>query len=288
MAHQVLLYYWYGVVRDPEKLMHDQRQLCERLNLKGRIIVAAEGINATVEGLVKDTAAYVVAMQKDKRFKKKAIDFKYSTGTGEAFPKLSVKLRTEIVSSHFGDEDFNPAEFTAPYFTAEELHTWIEEKKEFYIIDMRNSYEHAVGHFAGSILPTLRNFRDLKDYLPKLGHLKDKTVVTVCTGGVRCEKASGFLLKHGFTDVYQLYGGIVTYMEKYPNQNFLGKLYVFDNRVVMGFNTESPEHVVVGTCEKCGQPSENYVNDDGGTYRHHFICCSDCVTKYSMLTPVRA
>jgi len=264
--------------------MHQQRQICQRLGLTGRVIVAREGINGTIEGTLEATEAYVKEMLADERFKTTHI--KRSEGTGNSFPKLSVKLRQEIVSSHFGEVDFNPAEFTAPYIKAEELHEWIQNGKEFYIVDMRNSYEHLVGHFAGSILPELRNFRDLKDALPTLAHLKDKVVVTVCTGGVRCEKASGFLLKSGFKDVYQLYGGIVTYMEKYPNKDFLGKLYVFDNRVTMGFNTEDTDHVVVGQCEKCGQPSEHYVNDDGGQYRKHFICCEECAAKDVMLTAV--
>lgn len=282
MKYQVLLYYWYDVLDNPQALFEDQRALCEALALKGRIIVAAEGINGTVEGTVKATNAYAKALKK--QFPK--IDIKKSTGTGEAFRKLSVKLRTEIVSSHFGEQDFNPAQFTAPYIHAEELHEWITGGKEFYIVDMRNSYEHAVGHFAGSVLPPLKNFRDLQEMLPEIAHLKDKVVVTVCTGGVRCEKASGFLLKHGFKEVYQLYGGIVTYMEKYPNQDFHGKLYVFDGRVTMGINENAPDHVVVGRCEKCGAPSENYVNDDGGMYRHHFICCEACVAKMPNLTPV--
>ena len=284
MHHQVLLYYWYGIVEDPAALTEEQRVLCESLGLKGRIIVSHEGINGTAEGTKEDTEEYVKVMQANPRFA--SIHFKRSQGTGHAFPKLSVKNRIEIVSSYFGEEDFNPATFTAPYISAEELHDWIGSTKEFYIVDMRNSYEHAVGHFEGSLLPPLRNFRDLKESLPHLEHLKDKTVVTVCTGGVRCEKASGFLLNHGFKEVYQLYGGIVTYMEKYPNQDFLGKLYVFDGRVTMGFNTESSDHVVVGRCEKCGKPSEHFVNDDGGQYRKHFICCEECVAKYSQLTPV--
>ncbi len=253
MKYQILLYYWYDVLENSQALFEEQKALCEEYGLKGRVIVAAEGINGTVEGTVEATEAYAAALLK--QFPK--MDIKKSEGTGNAFRKLSSKFRTEIVSSHFGEQDFNPAQFTAPYIHAEELHEWIMGGREFYIVDMRNSYEHAVGHFAGSVLPKLKNFRDLSEVLPELAHLKDKVVVTVCTGGVRCEKASGFLLKHGFKEVYQLYGGIVTYMEKYPNQDFHGKLYVFDGRVTMGFNEDAPDHVVVGRCEKCGAPSEN-------------------------------
>src|ERR1044072_350501 len=276
-AHEVLLYYCYTTIADPEACRQWQWDLCQQLDLKGRIIIAAEGINATVEGSVENISSYIAEMLKDPRFVD--IDFKRSQGTGEAFPKLSVKARSEIVSAHLGEADINPAHFTAPYLTADELHAWLTEGKEFYIVDMRNDYEHKVGHFETSILPPLENFRDLPAALPQLEHLRDKTVLTVCTGGVRCEKASGFLLKHGFQDVYQLYGGIVSYMEKYPNQAFKGALYVFDGRITMGFNTDSPDYEMVGRCERCNQPSEHYVNCDNLSCHKHFICCTECIAK---------
>jgi UPF0176 protein len=274
MEYQVLLYYYYGNLDDAAELTERQRALCQHLGLTGRLIIAQEGLNGTLEGTVEATEEYVRQLTADPRFA--TIHMKRSRGTGTAFPKLAVKYRPEIVSAHLGDADFNPASFTAPYITPEELYEWIHSDKEFYIVDMRNQYEHEVGHFEGSVLPPMRNFRELPDELPKLAHLKDKTVVTVCTGGVRCEKASGLLLKHGFKEVYQLFGGIVSYMEKYPNQNFLGKLYVFDNRVTMGFNTDSPEHTIIGRCKYCKMPCERFVNDDDTPGRPHFICCEAC------------
>jgi UPF0176 protein len=94
---------------------------------------------------------------------------------------------------------------------------------------------------------------------------------------VRCEKASGFLVTHGFTDVYQLWGGIVTYMEKYPNEDFHGQLYVFDGRITMGFNLDDPKRVIVGRCEACDNPSEHYINCGNNDCHRHFICCADCL-----------
>jgi UPF0176 protein len=181
-------------------------------------------------------------------------------------------VRSEIVSGHLKADDLNPNEITGKYLAAETLHDWIHSGKEFYIVDMRNDYEHKSGHFAGSILPPLENFRDLPKVLPVLAHLKNKTIVTVCTGGVRCEKASGFLVKHGFSDVYQLHNGIVTYMEKYPGEDFKGSLYVFDGRVTMAFG----QHEIVGKCEKCGQASERYLNCGNLRCHRHFICCAAC------------
>ncbi len=281
--YQVLLYYYYGHLTDAAELVATHRALCEYLGLTGRIIIAPEGMNGTVEGTVEVLEEFMDQLVKDPRFKN--IDFKRSVGTGKSFPKLSVKLRSEIVSSYLGADDFNPADFTAPYISAEELHAWIHSAKEFYIVDMRNSYEHQSGHFENSLLPSLNNFRDLPSELPKLEHLRDKTVVTVCTGGVRCEKASGFLLNNGFKQVFQLYGGIVTYMEKYPNQDFVGKLYVFDRRVTMGFNLDSPQHQVIGRCRFCDIASEHYVNDDNAPGRPHFICCTTCAAERPELVP---
>ncbi len=275
--YEILLYYKYTNIANPDEFCREHRLLCEQLGLKGRIIITSEGINGTVEGLRENTQKYIDVVTKDSRFTD--MNFKRSEGTGNAFPKLSVKSRTEIVSAHLGDEDVNPNETTGKYLEAEQLHAWIHSDKEFYIVDMRNDYEHSVGFFKNSILPPLKNFRDLPKILPKLEHLKNKTVVTVCTGGVRCEKASGFLVTHGFKDVYQLHNGIVSYMEKYPNEDFLGKLYVFDGRVTMGFNSPSIPAVVVGRCRKCGKPSEHYVNCNQPSCHDHFICCENCLSK---------
>jgi UPF0176 protein len=273
-SYEILLYYKYVTIEDPEEFLAEHRQLCQELGLKGRIIIAYEGINGTVEGTVENTQKYIDTLTSDLRFAD--INFKRSPGTGEAFPKLSIKVRPEIVSLHLGEKDLNPNEVTGKYISAEELHDWMESGKEFFIVDMRNDYEHQVGHFEGSILPPLENFRDLPEVLPELEHLKDKTVVTVCTGGVRCEKASGFLVANEFKDVYQLKDGIVTYMEKYPNEHFKGQLYVFDNRITMGFNLDDPKREIVGKCAKCGAASEEYVNCANLNCHKHFIVCRNC------------
>lgn len=276
MKHQILLYYKYVDIADPKAEMLAQEELCKQLGLTGRVIIAKEGINGTLEGNIENTEKYVEHLLADPRFRDTHI--KRSEGTGDAFPKLSIKVRSEIVSAHLGEADVNPNVTTGKYLGPEELHEWFLSGKEFYIVDMRNDYEHRVGYFQDSLLPKLGNFRDLPAILPELVHLKNKTVLTVCTGGVRCEKASGFLVNSGFSDVYQLSGGIVSYMEKYPNEHFKGKLYVFDGRVTMGFNTDAPEHEVVGTCDLCGTKADTYVDC---AYLHckghrHFIACLDC------------
>jgi UPF0176 protein len=287
MEHQILLYYKYVFIENPELEMKHQRELCERLGLFGRIILAKEGINGTVEGTIESTEKYIEEIEKDSRFTD--MHWKKSTGDGKSFPKLSVKARKEIVSLHLGTCDIDPNEVTGIHLKPKELHEWIKEGREFYIVDMRNAYEHKVGYFENSILPPIENFRDLPKVVEQIAHLKNKTVLTVCTGGVRCEKASGFLITQGFTDVYQLDGGIVSYMERYPNENFKGKLYVFDQRVVMmparpdslggGFYSDDVAHEIVGKCDSCADMSENYVNCANPVCHRHFINCQNCLNK---------
>ncbi len=274
---QIILFYKYVYIKEPEQVAVWQREICERLGLKGRCIIASEGINATFEGTKENIAEYIKELEKDERFLN--IHFKLSAGIGDAFPKLSIKTRKEIVSLHLGVCDVNPNEMTGVHLKPEELHEWLKNGREFYIVDMRNAYEHKVGYFENSILPPIENFRDLPKVVEQIAHLKHKTVLTVCTGGVRCEKASGFLIKEGFTDVYQLDGGIVSYVEKYPNEDFKGKLYVFDKRVTMGFYTDDAKHEIIGKCDSCGEKSENYVNCANPVCHRHFIACDKCVEK---------
>ncbi len=292
--HTILLFYKYTHIEDPEALARVQREICTRLGLKGRCIIAREGINATYEGTTEAIEEYCQNLVADARFAD--VHLKKSAGTGRAFPRLSVKVRKEIVTLGLpAEKDVDPNIMTGKYLTAEELQKWFQTGKKFKIVDMRNTYEHEVGHFKGSILPPLANFRDLPKALPTLEPIKDETIVTVCTGGVRCEKASGYLVQQGFKDVYQLQGGIVTYMEKFENerasatgpaQNFHGSLYVFDERVTMSY-AGANSRPVVGKCYFCSSASERYTNCSDPTCHLHFIVCDDCVTENILCTPCR-
>ena len=274
---QTILFYNYVYIDNPVHFMREQMRLQESLGLLGRTIIAKEGINATIEGPVEKIEEYLTHFLADERFANTHI--KRSKSFGTAFPKLSVKVRQEIVAMGLGACDIDPNKITGVHLKPEELHAWINSDKEFYIIDMRNAYEHDLGFFEGSIRPPMENFRDLPKFLESLEHLKNKTVVTVCTGGVRCEKASGYLLANGFTDVYQLDGGIVSYMEKYPNEDFVGKLYVFDNRMMMGFFTDDPKHKVVGRCIVCSAPSERFTNCHNHDCHRQVIACETCESQ---------
>ncbi|MES2213256.1 MAG: rhodanese-related sulfurtransferase [Patescibacteria group bacterium] len=270
--YTIILFYKYTHIENPNEFRDAQRKLCEKLGLTGRIIVAHEGINATLEGKTENINAYLNEFLGDLRFADTHI--KKSNGIGTAFPKLSVKSRREIVSLHL-HEDFSPTEVTGVHLKPADLKQWFKDGKDFEIVDMRNDYEYSIGRFKGSVLPKLQNFRDVPRVLSELEPLKEKTVVAVCTGGVRCEKASGFLLKNGFKNVYQLDGGIVSYMQEYPGQEFEGSLYVFDKRITMSFDSDE-QHIVIGTCQKCNTSSERYVNCKWPECNKHFICCEIC------------
>lgn len=276
--YEIILFYKYVRIENPGQLMMHQKELQTKLGLTGRTIIAEEGINATIEGTTEAIDAYLEDLLSDPRFENTHI--KRDPSPGNSFPRTSVKVRKEIVALGLDAAcDIDPSVTTGKRLSPEELHQWIAEKREFYIVDMRNAYEVLVGHFEGSILPDMDNFRQLPEFTESIRHLQDKTVVTVCTGGIRCEKASGYLVSQGFSDVYQLDGGIVSYMRKFPNEDFLGKLYVFDGRIAMGFYTDDPKHQVVGKCLFCKEPCERYTNCLINDCNRKFIACQSCETN---------
>lgn len=272
--YSILLYYKYVPIKDPDAFRLEQLQLMTNLGIKGRILIAREGINGTLEGTTEAVESYVAHMKSDERFAD--VDWKISPGIGNAFPKLKIKVRNEIVSAHLGEDDVNPNEITGYHMKPEELHQLIHSDEEFYMIDMRNNYEHVVGKFEGALDSGMKNFRDLAEITKKFEHLKDKKVVTYCTGGIRCEKASGYLKKKGFKDVSQLDGGIHRYMEKFGGDGWLGSLYVFDGRVL---SKPHSHHTPIGICMKCEATTENYCDCANDSCPRQFLCCDDCLAS---------
>lgn len=270
---QVLLFYKYVTIANPKALADAIREKCLELSLLGRILVAEEGLNGTLEGEIGQTeqfATWIVAMPEFSD-----MQIKRSEGNGQAFPKLKVKVRDEIVGTRF-PKHVDPRVRTGKHLSPEELKRWYDSDEDFVVIDMRNTYEYISGHFKNSIDAGLHNSRDLPEAVEKLVPHKEKKVLTVCTGGVRCEKMSAYLLAEGFTDVYQLDGGMHTYMEKYPGQDFEGTLYTFDGRKVMDFGGD---RVIVGRCDYCASPTERYVNCKNDTCNMHYLSCESCMVE---------
>lgn len=272
--YQVLLFYKYVTLDNPQAVADRMRGLAAKHKLLGRGIVAHEGVNATFEGLNEDTERFLEDFLTDERLAD--MNIKRSAGTGKAFPKLSVKVRDEIVGTRFPKEMADPEVKTTPHIPAEELHALYRRGEDFVVIDMRNSYEYASGHFKNSIDPGMEASRDLPKVVKKLEPYKGKKVITVCTGGVRCEKMSAYLMNNGFADVSQLENGIHAYMEKYPGEDFLGALYTFDKRVVMDFGGNREK---VGTCTRCGVSTEHYINCANLACHAHLLVCEDCAPE---------
>jgi UPF0176 protein len=276
--HTVILFYKFVRLAQPETVRDEQRALCEQLGLKGRILIATEGINGTLEGTNDAIASYKKAMGEKEHFSD--MPFKESAGTGDAFRSLDVRVRDEIVT--LGAGEFDVAKETAAEMTADELHKLYESNEDFVVLDLRNDYEIEAGYFEKTEHPNLRNFRDLPEKLEAIKHLKKKKVVAVCTGGIRCEKATCLLKKEGFEEIYQLKDGIHTYMQKYPAQHFKGTLFVFDNRMTTDVVSVAKRDVV-GKCTYCGAASEDFYSDDAQTPSLKVICCKNCLPQHAEL-----
>ena len=270
----VILFYKFIDIADPKAVMEEQRAVCKQLGLLGRVIIAEEGINATLEGTRAQIDGYKEYLKNDKYFFD--ILVKESASNGNSFHKLSVKVRPEIVT--LGAGRFDVKNETATELPANELQQWYEKGEDFVVLDLRNDYEIASGKFDKTIDPQLANFRDLPKKLSEMTDLKDKKIVAVCTGGIRCEKATCLLKREGFSDVYQLKDGIHTYMKEYPGQNFKGSLFVFDDRMTTDV-VEIPNKEIIGHCVYCNSVTENYCSDDSVRPSRKIICCEDCFEK---------
>lgn len=274
----VLLFYKFFKVEDPKALRDEQYDLASKIGLKGRMLIAEEGVNATFEGTESQVREYMDALHKDVRFKD--LVFKQSEGTGRAFTKLSIKVRKEVVT--LGQSDFDVQNETAKELTADDFEKMYEKDEDFVVLDLRNDYEIQVGYFDKTVNPKLDNFRDLPEKLPELEDLKNKKVVAVCTGGIRCEKATCLLNRVGFKDLYQLKDGIHTYMQKYPGKHFKGTLFVFDNRMTTPVK-DAPDREIVGRCFMCKIPCEEIWSDDTTRPSKKVVCCNMCAVNNTHL-----
>ena len=267
----VILFYLFADIADPKAFADAHRAMAASLGLKGRMIVAEEGVNATFEGTAEHVHTYVEYVRKDPQFASVAI--KESAGTGNAFPRLVIKVRKEIVT--LGAGRFDVAKETAAELPAAELQKWYESGEDFVVLDLRNDYEIRSGKFDRTIDPGLSNFRDLPEKIAEIESLKDKKIVTVCTGGIRCEKATCLLKREGFSNIYQLKDGIHTYMQEFPGEHFRGTLFVFDDRMTTDV-VPTTNKTVIGTCMFCGNSTENYCSDDSVRPSRKVLCCPDC------------
>lgn len=257
MDYRVLLYYQYTPIADPEQFAKEHLAFCRSLDLKGRILVAEEGINGTLSGTKEATNQYMAFMHQDERFKDTF--FKVDESEEHAFKKMFVRPRKELVSLNLED-DIDPTTLTGNYLEPKEFKAALLDENTV-VIDARNDYEYDLGHFRGAVRPDIRAFRELPEWIrANKEKFMDKKVVTYCTGGIRCEKFSGWMLREGFEDVAQLHGGIANYGKDPATKGELwdGKMYVFDERISVEINQVDKQ--IVGKEWFDGTPCERYIN----------------------------
>ncbi|HSH52708.1 MAG TPA: rhodanese-related sulfurtransferase [Bacteroidales bacterium] len=256
--YRVLLYYKYEPIQDPENFRDEHLKFCKSIGLRGRILVGSEGINGTVSGTVEQTEQYKDYLHSLQGFED--VWFKEDEADGYAHKKMHVRYREEIVSLRLED-DIDPEEITGDYLKPAQFRDALIDEDTI-VLDTRNDYEYDLGHFKGAIRPEIRNFRDLPNWVKdNKEKFMDKKVVVYCTGGVRCEKFSGWMLREGLAEqVGQLEGGIDTYGKDPETKGDLweGSMYVFDERISVPINQVNP--TVVGKDHYDGTPCDRYVN----------------------------
>ncbi|MCD7050090.1 rhodanese-related sulfurtransferase [Rhodococcus hoagii] len=276
---KIVLFYRFTPLADPEAIRLWQQTLAASNNLTGRILISEHGINATVGGDIADVKRYVRGTRSYAPFKD--ADIKWSDGTGDDFPRLSVKVRPEIVTFGAPDElkvDADGVVGGGVHLSPDELHELVEHRGDDVVFfDGRNKFEAEIGRFRNAVVPDVATTRDFLSELDsgRYDHLKTKPVVTYCTGGVRCEVLSALMRNRGFEEVYQIDGGIVRYGEAYGDEGLWdGSLYVFDKRMNLQFSGNA---VTLGTCTLCQEPTSRYRNypDTGG--RELVLVCESCV-----------
>lgn len=268
---KILLFYKYVTIQYPKQIAKWQERLCAELGLKGRIILAHEGINATLGGSIENCERYKAAMNKHPLFKE--IDFKESNGSADYFPRMRIVIKKEIVLLGLDPEQIK-AEDGGIHVSPEQAHQMMLQKKDnLVILDCRNTYETKIGTFKDSVRPDTKYFREFPSYVDNnIEMLKDKEVLMACTGGIRCERASAYLKSKGVAkNVYQISGGIHRYIEQFPDGFFRGKNYVFDERITVKVNDD-----VLSECELCHSSCDEYTNCLNAMCNKHFICCASC------------
>jgi UPF0176 protein len=281
---KILLYYKFTPIADPVTMKLWQRTLCDSLNLKGRILISPHGINGTVGGEMDDLKAYIKATKQFAGFKD--IVFKWSDGTRDDFPRMSVKSRSEIVAFDAADElvvDERGVVGGGIHLKPKQVHELVESRDDVVFFDGRNAHEAAIGKFKNAVVPDTRTSRDFIRELEsgKYDDLKDKPIVTYCTGGIRCEILSSLMKNRGFNEVYQIDGGIVKYGETYGDDGLWeGSLRVFDDRMTIDFSENTK---TVGVCSHCEGPTNNYENCAWANCNDLVLICLHCKQNPELL-----
>jgi UPF0176 protein len=236
MPYKVAAFYQFAALPDFRELREPLRAICAGLGLKGSVLLAQEGINGTIAGTPDSIDALVGELQHGALFGGRLdnLELKFSSSATMPFGRMKVRLKREIVT--LGDPQVDPTQRVGAYVDPAEWNALISAPGTL-VIDTRNAFEVAMGTFEGAIDPGIRSFGQFKEFAAQhLDPAKHRRIAMFCTGGIRCEKASAYLLSHGFAEVYHLKGGILRYLEGVPEHQsrWRGECFVFDERIALG------------------------------------------------------
>ncbi len=251
MTYAVAALYQFGALPDFRELREPLRELCAAHGLKGTLLLAHEGINGTIAGEAAALHAVIDQLQHGPLFcgRLDNLELKFSSARAMPFQRLKIRLKKEIVT--LGDPAADPTKQVGAYVDPADWNMLIAAP-DVVVLDTRNRFEVAMGTFSGAVDPEIDSFGQFKDFVArKLDPARDRKIAMFCTGGIRCEKASSYLLAHGFTEVYHLKGGILKYLEATPqaDSQWRGECFVFDERVALSHGLE--EH---GLAERAKEP----------------------------------
>ena len=270
----VLLYYYYNKLNNPENCHHNHCSFLDSKDIKGRIIISNEGINGTISGNIQDCEDYMKFLKNNEQFKN--IVFKINKCNEHLFTKLTIKIKPYLIK--LGSSDLYSIPDTGTHLSPNKFKSLMKDENTI-ILDVRSNYETMIGKFKNSITLDIDKFYHLPEKIKNHSLYLDKTyrsknILTYCTGGIRCESASSYLKQLGFKNVFQLDGGIINYSKICKGEDFLGKCYVFDGRISIDVNQINPE--IISKCIKCKNTCQYIVNCMNTYCDKHMIMCYDC------------
>ena len=274
MLHSVISFYKFVKINNPKKLRKSLLDLLLSEAVVGTFLIAKEGINATGSGSDISLKKIIKFLDKQKGFND--IEYKHSCSIKRVFKRLKIKVKDEIVA--LGKKEIDPSKTTRNYIEPRNWNKLIADP-DVLLIDTRNTYEIKIGTFLGAENPNIKNFRDFPNFVKKkLNSKKNQKIAMFCTGGIRCEKASSYLLEKGFKDVYQLKGGILKYLEQNTKKNsrFKGECFVFDERVSVNKKLKNGKYQ---QCYACRMPISK--DDISSIHYKKGISCPHCFSKTS-------
>ncbi len=267
---KVLLFYKFVELEDADFFRVSHQRFCDSLGIKGKVLVAHEGINGSVSGTHEQMEQYKANLRGIEEFKD--VVFKEEDCLDDPFDKMIVKVRENVINIGRKVDLGKKGKYISP----DELVNLYESGEEFLIVDGRNNYESKIGKFKDAITPDVDTFREFDKVVEMLRGNEDKKIVTYCTGGIRCEKASAMLIENGFNNVYQLEGGVITFCQKHPETFWEGSCFVFDKRLVSKVGQKNSP---ITRCDGCDCECDFYRNCNNVKCNKLFIICDECVEE---------